>query len=74
MTDRMRVTLEDNKITVANPDTGFWVSYDTHPHSPYLILTDTGLNWTGITPEVSQFRAKAFQAAVAKARELGWID
>jgi hypothetical protein len=37
-----RVTLEDNKITVANPDTGFWVSYETHPHSPYLILLTPG--------------------------------
>jgi hypothetical protein len=26
-----------------------------------------------MTPEVSEFRAEAFQAAIAKARELGWI-
>ena len=25
------------------------------------------------SPEISEFRAEAFQAAVAKARELGWI-
>jgi hypothetical protein len=68
----LRVTLEGNKITVTNPCVGAWVSYDKHPHSPHLILTDTWRNWT-MTPGVSKFRVRAFQAAVAKARELGWI-
>jgi hypothetical protein len=74
MTGRgLTVTLEGDKITVFRLATNLWASYDKRPHSPHLILTDTGLNWTKITPQVSQFRAEAYQAAVAKARELGWI-
>jgi hypothetical protein len=69
----LRVTIEGYKITVVKPGTKWWVSYDKRPHSPHLILTDTWLNWTKMTPEVSQFRVDAFQAAVAKAREWGWI-
>jgi len=28
---------------------------------------------TTASPEINEFRAHAFQAAVSKARELGWI-
>jgi hypothetical protein len=69
----LTVVFEGNKITVVRPGTELWVSYDKHPHSLHLILTDTWRNWTRMTPEVSQFRVEAFRAAVAKARDLGWI-
>jgi hypothetical protein len=38
-----------------------------------LILTRSLLDPTVSSPEISEFRAHAFQAAVSKARELGWI-
>jgi hypothetical protein len=62
-----------HKITVVRPGTNLWVSYDKRQHSPHLILSDTWSNCIKMTPEVSEFRAEAFQAAIAKVRELGWI-
>jgi hypothetical protein len=59
----LTVTLEGNKIRVVRPGTELWVSYDKRPQSR-LILSDTGLNWTKMSPEVSHFRAEAFQAAL----------
>jgi hypothetical protein len=72
MTD-LRVALDGNKITVSEVGTDMWVSYDKPPHLPHLVLTDTWLNYMTMSREVSVFRARAFQAAVTKARELGWI-
>ena len=40
---------------------------------PNLVLTRSWVEPTVSSPEISEFRAEAFQAAVAKARELGWI-
>jgi hypothetical protein len=73
MGNNLTVTIEGNKVIVVGPGTDFWVSYDKRPNTPHLILTDTGLNWTKMSPEVSPFRAEAFQAAITKARQLGWI-
>ena len=43
------------------------------PDRPNLILTRSWENPTVMSPDISEFRAHAFQAAVNKARELGWI-
>jgi hypothetical protein len=43
-------------------------AYRKAPDRPNLILTRS---WE--TPAISEFRAHAFQAAIKKARELGWI-
>ena len=48
-------------------------AYRKAPDRPNLILTRSWLDPTVMSPEISEFRADAFQAAVAKARELGWI-
>ena len=40
---------------------------------PNLVLTRSWEKPTVTSPEISEFRAHAFQAAVSKARELGWI-
>ena len=40
---------------------------------PNLILTRSWVEPTVTSPGISEFRAKALHAAVAKARELGWI-
>ena len=48
-------------------------AYRKAPDRPNLILMRSWLGPTVMSPEISEFRAHAFQAAVAKAREVGWI-
>ena len=48
-------------------------AYRKAPDRPNLILTRSRENPTIMSPEISDFRAHAFQAAIKKARELGWI-
>ena len=48
-------------------------AYRKAPDRPNLILTRSCENPTIMSPEISEFRAHAFQAATKKARELGWI-
>ena len=43
------------------------------PGRPTLILTRSWENPTAMSPDISEFRAHAFRAAVNKAPELGWI-
>ena len=67
----MRV--EGNSIIVAKPDSDMWVIYEKSEESPDLVLTGSWLNTWETAPAIAEFRAQAFQAAIAKARELGWI-
>lgn len=60
-------------ITVTRQHTDFSVTYEKHPSNPQLELTRSWLTGHDAIPAVSQFRALAFQAAVYKARQLGWI-
>ena len=55
------------------PGTDFSVTYAKHADTPHLVLTQSWISETVTTPDVSNFRARAPKAAVAKARELGWI-
>ena len=48
-------------------------AYRKAPGRPNLMLTRSWGNPTVMSPEISEFRAHAFQAALRKARELGWI-
>ena len=48
-------------------------AYRKAPDTPNLILTRSWENPTVMSPDISEFRAHAFQAATKKARELGWI-
>jgi hypothetical protein len=67
------VRVEGNAITVSKIGTDFSVTYEKRPDNPHLVLTWSWIGQHVTTPAVSEFRARAFQAAVAKARELGWI-
>jgi hypothetical protein len=70
----LKVSVEGKRVTIAKaPDAGMWVTYEKAPSSPDLILTSTWLEPTTTSPSASKFRAQAFDAALAKARELGWI-
>jgi hypothetical protein len=48
-------------------------AYREAPDTPNLILTRSWENSSVMSPEISEFRAHAFQAAIKKARELGRI-
>jgi hypothetical protein len=63
----------DDTIIVTKPGTEFLVAYQMRPNEPSLIMTHTWLAPTIMSREITDFRAKAFGAALAKARELGWI-
>ena len=48
-------------------------AYRKAPERPNLVLTRSWVDPHIMSPEISEFRAHAFGAAVSKARELGWI-
>jgi hypothetical protein len=70
---RLQVAVEgDDTIIGSKPGTEFLVAYRMRPHEPFLIMTHSWLAPTIRSPEITDFRTKAFAAAVTKAR-LGWI-
>ena len=60
-------------ITVTRPHTDLSVTYEKRANNPRLEPTRRLVSPSEATPAVFKFRAIAFQAAVYKARELGWI-
>ena len=64
----IQVKFDGKEIIVTKPGTDFMVAYRTT-----LKLTRSWVDPHITSPEVSEFRAHAFHAAVSKARELGWI-
>jgi hypothetical protein len=74
MSSELEVHLVDQDIIVNLPGTRFSITYTRAPDFPGLIEK---AEWTREDPEaevnLTIFRARAFQAAIAKARELGWI-
>ena len=69
----LQIELDGDEIVVTKPRTDFLLAYRKRSDSPNLVLTRSWEKPTLMSPEISEFRAHAFQAAVAKARELGWI-
>ena len=61
------------EIIVTRPGTDMMTAYRKAPDTPNLILTRSWENPTVMSPDISEFRVHALQAAVNKARELGWI-
>jgi hypothetical protein len=49
------------------------IAYRKRLGQPNLVLTRSWVEPNVASPEISKFRSQAFQAAVNKARELGWI-
>jgi hypothetical protein len=62
----IKVELVGDEIVITTPGTDFVLGYKKN-------LTRSWVAPTVSSPTISEFRAKAFQAAVDKARELGWI-
>jgi hypothetical protein len=71
--DGLQVEIVDGQITVTQPATSETITYRKSTDPPYLELAHSWIAFGVTTPEISEFRTQAFQAAIAKARELGWI-
>jgi hypothetical protein len=69
----LRVDLEGDEIVVTKPGTTLLLAYSKSAEEPRLVLTRSWMKPTTPSPLTGEFRAQAFQAAVNKARELGWI-
>ena len=72
----LQVVVDGTSIIVTMPGTDFSVTYQKHFGSPHLVLTHTSITESGpapVTEAIHQFRARAFHAAVDKAREFGCI-
>ena len=69
----LHVKFDGHEIIVTRPGTDMMTAYRKAPDSPMLKLTRSWVDPHITSPEISEFRAHAFQAAITKARELGWI-
>ena len=69
----LRVDLEGDEIVVRRPGTTLLLAYSKSAEEPRLVLTRSWMKPTIPSPTIGEFRDQAFQAAVSKARELGWI-
>ena len=67
------MSVRGTSITVTKQYTDLSVTYEKRPSNPQLELTRGRVTALDARPAAFQFRALAFQAAVYKARELGWI-
>jgi hypothetical protein len=66
------VELVGEEIIVTKPGTTFLLAYRKSVEEPRLVLRRSRIPPT-TTSIRNAFRANAFEAAVSKARELGWI-
>ena len=71
--DTLKVVVDGTSITVTVPGTDFAVTYQKRFANPHLVLTRSWLAASINSPAISEFRARARQAAMDKARALGWI-
>ena len=69
----LHVKFDGHEIIITRPGTDMMTAYRKAPDWPQLILTRSWENPIVTSPDISEFRAHAFQAAIKMARELGWI-
>jgi hypothetical protein len=70
--DHLEVHVDASSIFVTDPYTNSLVIYQKQLANPQLVLTYSWLSVEHGPSVVSEFPARAFQAAVTKARQLGW--
>ena len=71
--DKLHVKVDGTTITVTKPGSDFAVTYNKRFGNPHLVLTNSWVPASVSSPAIEDFRTQALHAAVAKARELGWI-
>ena len=59
----LHIKFDGHEIIVTRPGTDMMTAYRKAPDRPNLILTRSWENPTVMSPEISEFRAHAFQAA-----------
>ena len=64
------VVLDGDEIVVTKPGTLLLLAYRKSVDEPRLVVTRSSVTRTPSTTAITEFRAQAIQAAVAKAREL----
>lgn len=69
----LSVEVQGTSIIVTMPGTDLSVTYQKRFAAPHFVLTQRWVPAHVPWPTIFEFRTRAFQAAVAKARELGWI-
>ena len=69
----LHVKFDGQEIIVTRPGTNMMTAYRNAPDRANLVLTRSCLEPTVSSQKIREFRAKAFQVAIAKAREVGWI-
>ena len=62
----LRVVVDRGDIIVTQPDSDFVAVYFKPRGMPYIVAKDTPVG-------THDFRGRAWQTAIAKARQLGWI-
>ena len=62
----LRVVVDRDDIIITQPGSDFVAVYFKPRGQPYIVAKDTPIG-------SQEFRGRAWQAAVAKARQLGWI-
>ena len=71
---KLRIDVVDDEIIVSLPGTSYSVTYFKPPNSPQLLAKNISQSDDKRTPlRLSDFLCRAWQAANATARELGWI-
>jgi hypothetical protein len=71
--DDLCVEVREDGIIITMRGTPFSVTCEKHPKNVHLLLTRRWIEPTVTSPTIVEFRARASKAAVAKAREPGWI-
>ena len=69
----LHIKFDGHEIIITRPGTDMMTAYRKRPDSPNLVLSRSWLEPTVSSPEINEFRAHAFQAAVSKARESGGL-
>jgi hypothetical protein len=70
----LEIDVDGTSIVVTDPKTDFTVIYQKQFGNPQLVLTYSWMSENETSPTIAAFRRRAFAAAIAKARELGWIS
>ena len=63
----LHVKFDGHEIIITRPGTDMMTAYRKAPDMPNMVLTRSWLDPHIMSPEISEFRAQAFQAAVSKA-------
>jgi hypothetical protein len=73
MSRELTVEYRNGEIVVTQPGTAFSASYIQPDGHPNLLLSAASVDPGAKPGEIFQFQSYAFEAAMRKARELGWI-